>query len=102
MSVLKFLATAAFALALQAPASAAPRQHCLTAGEQRAAIAEGRAVSLATARRNLRYRMAGDLVRVRLCQDGAHLVYMLTVLPRDGKVKHATIDANNGAVVSVR
>ena len=106
ISTLKFAATAAFVLALQAPAlmpaSAAPRLHCLSRNEQRAAIADGRAVSLATARRNLRARVAGELVRARLCQQGDRLVYLLTVLPRDGKVRNVTIDAGNGTVVGER
>lgn len=106
MSALKFATTAAFVLALLAPAltpaSAAPRLHCLSRNEQRAAIADGRAVSLATARRNLRRRIPGELVRARLCQEGGRLVYQLTVLPRDGKVKHVTIEAKNGTVVGER
>ncbi len=102
MSAFDLLAAAAFALAPPNAASAAPRLHCLSAAEQRAAIADGRAVPLATVRRNLRHRAAGEVVRVRLCQDGGRLVYMLTVLPRDGKVKHATVDAKNGSVVGLR
>jgi uncharacterized membrane protein YkoI len=84
------------------PAGAAPRLRCLTRDQQRVAIAERRAVPLATVRRTLRSRVPGELVRARLCQDPKRLIYLLTVLPRDGKVRRVTIDARNGAVISVR
>jgi hypothetical protein len=38
--------------------------------------------------------------RVRLCEQGKHLLYVLTVLPRSGKVVHASVDAATGAMVS--
>jgi uncharacterized membrane protein YkoI len=50
----------------------------------------------------LRKRVPGDIVRARLCQDPKRLIYLLTVLPRDGKVRRVTIDARSGAVLSVR
>ena len=83
-------------------AQAPERGRCLSRDQQRAAIAEGRAIPLATALRNLRSRMPGELVRARLCQDGERLIYLLTVLPRDGKVRRATVDASNGNVVGER
>jgi uncharacterized membrane protein YkoI len=77
-------------------------RRCLSRDQQRAALTEGRALPLATVRRNLRQRIPGELVRVRLCQDGERLIYLLTVLPRDGKVRRATVDAANGAVIAER
>jgi uncharacterized membrane protein YkoI len=44
----------------------------------------------------------GELVRARLCQESERLIYLLTVLPRDGKVRRVVVDAKNGAVISVR
>jgi uncharacterized membrane protein YkoI len=84
------------------PAGAERRLQCLTAEQQRAAISERRALPLATIRRTVRARVPGELVRARLCQDTDRLIYLLTVLPRDGKVRRVTIDARNGAVVSIR
>jgi uncharacterized membrane protein YkoI len=94
----------AFALVLMAlsPASAAERLHCFSRNDQRAAIAESRAVSLATAMRSLGHRGRGELVRARLCQDKERLVYQLTVLPPNGKVRRAVVDASNGTLVSER
>jgi uncharacterized membrane protein YkoI len=100
--MLKVLVVAAFVSASPLPASAAEKLHCLSASEQRAAITSGEAVPLATARRSLPHRFAGELVRARLCREGSRLAYLLTVLPRDGKVRRVTINAENGKVVSER
>jgi uncharacterized membrane protein YkoI len=84
------------------PAEAEPRTRCLTRDQQRAAITERRAVPLAAVRTSVRARVPGEMVRARLCQEPERLIYLLTVLPRDGKVRRVTVDAKNGAVVSVR
>ena len=86
---------------LSLPAAAQEQSRCLSRAEQRAAIAAGQAIPLATARQMLRQRMsgAGELVRARLCHESGRLVYRLTVLPRDGKVRQVTIDATNGTVI---
>jgi uncharacterized membrane protein YkoI len=78
------------------------RMRCLTGEQQRTAIAERRAVPLAAVRRSVRARVPGELVRARLCQESERLIYLLTVLPRDGKVRRVVVDAKNGAVISVR
>jgi uncharacterized membrane protein YkoI len=102
MGGLKLLVVGALLAASQMPASAANKVHCLSRNEQRAAIAAGEAVSLAKARRAVPRRIAGELVRARLCREGSHLVYLLTLLHRDGKVRRVTINAENGKVVSER
>jgi len=101
MTAFKLSAAGALILALLAPASADERLRCLSRNEQRDAIAQGQAVPLATARRALPGRTR-ELVRARLCEDSGRLIYLLTTLARDGKVRHATIDATNGTFVSER
>jgi uncharacterized membrane protein YkoI len=91
---------------LTVPAAAADR-HCLNRSEQRAVISNGQAVTLATAirsaRGSVRGRGAREVVRARLCRrEGEGLVYVLTLLARDGKVTHATVDATSGKVVDAR
>lgn len=97
-----WVACAAFALlvAVARPAAADEAMHCLSAAEQRTAITEGKAVPLAAARRAARQKMPGELVRARLCWQKEHLIYLLTVLARDGKVARVAVDAKNGAVIS--
>src|SRR3954452_15039567 len=85
-----------------AAAQAQDRGRCLTRDQQRSALADGKAVPLAAALRNLRHRVPGEVVKARLCQDGDRLIYLLTVLPRDGKVRRAVVDASSGSVVGER
>ena len=82
------------------PAAAQERPQCLAQAEQQAAIAAGEAIPLAAARRMLRQRTGGELVRARLCHEASRLIYLLTVLSRDGKVRRVTVDATNGTVIS--
>jgi hypothetical protein len=93
----------AFFLGLLAgPTFAAERPHgaCLDKAEQRAAVASHRAIPLALAIRSLHERgRRTEVVRADLCQRGGRLVYVLTLLPRSGKVTRAVIDAGNGEPV---
>jgi uncharacterized membrane protein YkoI len=86
--------------------AAAEHRTCLTKSEQRAAIARGEAVTLATAIRSVRGSVRGkggrEVVKARLCRRPNGLVYLLTVLARNGKVTRTTVDATNGKVVDVR
>ena len=93
------LITLASLAMLSLPAAAQEQPRCLTRAEQRAAILAGEAIPLATARQMLRQRMGGELVRARLCHESGRLIYRLTVLARDGKVRQVTIDATNGTVI---
>jgi uncharacterized membrane protein YkoI len=107
----RLLAMAVVGMALAAPAAAhaqASRQReCLTTDQQRIAIASGQAVPLANAMRAVRGRGAvrvrgsgREVVKARLCREPKGLVYMLTVLARDGKVTQATVDALTGVVTT--
>jgi uncharacterized membrane protein YkoI len=88
----------ALALAGAAPdiAGAADRKACLTVEQRRAAIAARKAVPLTRAMRTVKARIHGDVVNARLCEREKGLVYVLTVLARDGKVTQATVDAADG------
>jgi len=97
------VAAASFACALMiallvAGAARADDTRCLDKEQQRAAIASGKAVSLGVAVKAVKRR--GEVVRARLCERGKVLVYMLTVLARDGKVVRVTVDATSGSVLS--
>jgi uncharacterized membrane protein YkoI len=93
-------AIAALIILSVAPARAAELAHgCLDQKERRAEIESGRVVRLATALRAARSRVPGTLVRARLCRSNDGLVYVLTVLARDGKVARLTVDAVKGSLV---
>jgi len=94
-------------LALAAPARAAEGERvCLSKAEQKLAISNGQAVTLAqairSARGSVRGRGSREVVRARLCREDNRLVYLLTVLARDGKVTHMIVDASSGKVVEAR
>jgi uncharacterized membrane protein YkoI len=82
------------------------RHACLSKSEQRAAIANGQAVTLGAAIRSARASARGpaarEVVKARLCREPNGLVYVLTVLARNGKVTHMTVDATSGKVVDAR
>ena len=88
---------------LAAPALAAdPTDNpCLNKAEQRAAVADRKAIPLAQAVKSLHaHGRRAELVRARLCRHGEGLVYVLTLLPRSGKVTRVTVDAANGEFIN--
>jgi len=97
-----FVVVVALAPLLATPSDAAPRMRCLSRAQQRIAIAEHRALTLAEVRRAVRRRVPGELLRARLCVEAQRLIYLLTVLPGDGKVRRVIIDAKTGEILRVR
>ena len=87
-------------LAAAGPAAAADPPTCLRQEQRRAAVATHRAIPLARAVRDVRRRTAGaEVVGARLCYHGDELVYVLTVLARDGKVTRASVNAASGVLI---
>jgi hypothetical protein len=80
----------------------APERACLSQKERQAAIQSGKVINLAAAMRTAKKRMPGTVVRASLCQGKEGLVYVLTVLARDGKVARLTVDAVKGTLVGQR
>src|SRR5262249_19192372 len=90
-------------LAAARPAPAAGPRACVGEDQRRAAVATHRAIPLARAVRDVRSRAAGaDVVGARMCYRGGQLVYLLTVLTRDGKVIRASVNAASGALIEGR
>ena len=89
--------------ASQALAADPPHSGCLSKAEQRAAVADHRAIPLAQAIKSLHaHGRRAELVRARLCRHGDGLAYVLTLLARSGKVTRATVDAANGEFINGR
>jgi uncharacterized membrane protein YkoI len=87
-------------LVLGATAGADAADRCLTRNEQKAKAATHAVIPLSRAMRAVRPQ--GEIIRARLCEHDGRLVYLLTVLERDGKVARAKVDAANGAVAGLR
>ena len=97
MNFLRYLLVGlVFGCAAPGWAAAAERKACLTPEERNAAIAARKAVPLARAMRVVRSKVAGEVVSARLCRQEKGLVYVLTVLARNGKVTQARVDAADG------
>jgi uncharacterized membrane protein YkoI len=80
-----------------------PHEACLSKAEQRAAFASHRTISLAEAISSARkHDRHGEVIRARLCRRGKGLVYELTLLARNGKVRRVTVDAENGELIKGR
>ena len=102
--------TQAWVLACQPPMSAATPKLALAAGRRPKVVFTeaagqiagqvGQVVSLATAIKTSRTKVTGEVVKARLCQSPKGLVYLLTVLARDGKVARLTVDVQSGKLVS--
>jgi hypothetical protein len=88
-------------IAIPVSGLAADSVHCLSAADERAALSSGKAVPFSSVIRTL-HRAPKDVIGAKLCQEGDRLIYMLTLLGRDGKVRRASIDAASGAVVGER
>lgn len=73
--------------------------HCFDQKERKAESESNHVVRLSAAMHVARTRMPGTVVRARLCRDDDKLVYVLTVLARDGKVARLTVDAVKGTLV---
>jgi len=74
-------------------------QVCLDQKERRAEMESGRLIRLSAAIRAAKARMPGTVVRARLCQSDAGLVYVLTVLAHNGKVARIAVDAVKGTLI---
>jgi uncharacterized membrane protein YkoI len=105
-AMIRIAAFTAILVGVVTTTAAADEQHaCLSKAEQRAAIANGQAVTLAAAIHSARGSVRGgarEVVKARLCREPNGLVYVLTVLARNGKVTHTTVDATSGKVVDAR
>jgi uncharacterized membrane protein YkoI len=102
MGFAKRFAVAAMTVLALAPARAGAAElahNCLDQKERRAEIESGRVVRLDIAIRAARSKMPGTVVRARLCRGNDGLVYVLTVLGRDGKVARLTVDAVKGSLL---
>lgn len=91
--------TSAYAQESSRPLRSGATHTCLDQKERRAVAESGQVVRLAAAIRAAKSRMPGTVVRARLCRGREGLVYVLTVLARDGKVARLTVDAVKGTLV---
>ena len=83
-------------------AHALPAHACLDQKERRAETTSGGVVRLGTAIHAAKSRTPGSVIQARLCRGQDGLVYVLTVLARDGKVARVVVDAVKGTLIGER
>ncbi len=97
---LSLLGLAVLALASAArPAAAAT---CFSAEETREHVQRHGLIALNDVVRSARGAAQTDLISARLCETAGNLVYMITMLGRDGRVLRLTVDARSGNVINHR
>lgn len=68
---------------------------CLAPNEQRALVRSGEVVRPGRVGR----AVDGEVLRLRLCEQNGRLVYQVTVLGRNGRVRQRVVDARSGAAL---
>ncbi len=99
MILARLLFAGSLSLAAVAPALAAEQDRCLGPEERRAKIAAHAVIPLAKAIRAAKVTRR-EVVRAALCEQSGQLVYVLTMLGRDGKVTRARVDAGTGTLIA--
>jgi uncharacterized membrane protein YkoI len=100
-AVVLSLALASFAPSGVAGA-AAYAQDCLSTSDARTAAQNGQIVPIYRLQSEiLSAAGGGQIVSIpQLCNFGGHLVYIVNVLTAQGVVKHLTVDASSGSILS--
>ena len=99
MILARYLLALSVLFAGAVPVFAAESTRCLSPEERRARIAAHTVVPLTKAIRAAKVTRR-EVVRAGLCERNGRLVYILTVLGRDGKVTRALVDAGSGSVIA--
>jgi hypothetical protein len=98
----RILAVCAALICLPQPVvRAAEVSTCLDKEQRQAVQASGKVIPLASAKRAIPAHKR-EVVRARLCQRPSGLVYLLTLLARDGKVTVVAVDASSGRLAGGR
>jgi uncharacterized membrane protein YkoI len=96
------IATVALAALIVTADARSPALVCLDQKATREAVASGRVVAPAVALKAARAASGGEAVRARLCHSDSRLVYVVTSLRRDGRVRRIHVDAASGRVTRAR
>ena len=85
-----------------AQSAASTLKNCLPPREMQEAVAAKGVVAPASAVMTARRQVPGaDVVRASLCRNSDDLVYVISVLQKDGRIVQVMIDGSSGRVKSV-
>jgi len=72
---------------------------CLTAPEVRELVDKAKVVPAARAIQAARTARPGEVVKVRLCKQDGSLLYLVTMLAKDGKIRILEVDGRSGNLI---
>jgi uncharacterized membrane protein YkoI len=102
MRVILALLLLTAATLVQANAASAQERACLGQAEMRHALEAHTLIQPADAIRRAKAATPGEVIRLRLCREAEHFVYLVTSVRKDGGVVRVTIDGTSGKVSTVR
>lgn len=76
--------------------SHAHAQQCLNPAEQRKAISNGKAKRFGVVASQVSKRLQGTVYNGELCRRGGQLVYILTIVKKNGVAVRTVVDAKSG------
>jgi uncharacterized membrane protein YkoI len=82
--------------------SASAESACFSAEDTREHVVKHGLVPLHDVVRSARGAAQIDLIAARLCETNGNMVYMITMLGRDGKLLRLTVDARTGTLINSR
>lgn len=86
------------ATGVRAEGSGASRS-CLSAPEVRELVDKAEVVPAARAIHAAKAARPGEVVKVRLCKQDAVLLYLVTLLAKDGKIRILEVDGRSGNLI---
>lgn len=81
------------------PVERAPERACLTAAQAREIVAARRLAEPFRVMQTTARHFQAEALRARLCRRKDELVYEITLLRRDGRVIHVSLNAVSGKIV---
>ena len=77
-----------------------PKSACLSSHETRLLVERGEVIPVHKAMQIARNRISGEIVKARLCPDGEQLIYLLTLLDKNGQISVMGMEARTGHILS--
>ena len=77
-----------------------PKSACLSSHETRLLVERGEVIPVHKAMQIARNRIGGEVVKARLCPDGEQLIYLLTLLDKNGQISVMGMEARTGHILS--
>lgn len=77
-----------------------PKSACLSSHETRLLVERGDVIPVHKAMQIARSRISGEVVKARLCPDGEQLIYLLTLLDKNGQISVMGMEARTGHILS--